>query len=678
VDAARLWDGHTNAGQPPLIPEKGARCGSARIHRVRAVPAIRIVNIVAGLLGAIPAILETAGPIGDAVVCAARTEVLLDVALEETAIRSLAVVAPIAGRPIEVFGALLAGRSARDKQKHGHNDNQHRSHPAAVPPIGSFHQAIPFHRDGVTERRQRHPCVAGTLRYPDQTMPIREKTDENPIDSDKIGPGDPRYAAVVEKRFNQRFRASPDYVRMVSSTEQVVSAVQEAVTEGRRLTVTSGGHCLEGFVSDPDMRVILDISPMKGVDYDREMGAVAVEAGATVGETFRALYERWGVVIPLGEHPDIGMGGHVAGGAFGFLCRQFGLAADYLYGVEVVTVDEGGHARTVVATRETSDPHRELWWGHTGGGAGNFGIVTRYWFRAAGASGDDPTALLPRAPESITTFKAEWNWSDIDQPTFLRLLRNHGAWCERNSDADSPNATLWTLLEVHRQQFGKIVARGVSTADASAGRQVDDYLAALGEGIAAAEGRQLERMSWLEFAINPFPDLFAAPPGGVSVKVKDALLRQRFTDRQIAVAYDHLTSTGHDVMAGMLGLATYGGRINTIAHDATASAQRCSILDIACTTGWLDAREEAQNLAWVREFYRDLFAETGGVPVPGDAYDGAFINHPDIDLANPAFNGSGVPWHTLYYKTNYPRLQRIKARWDPRNVFRHALSIRVD
>jgi len=34
------------------------------------------------------------------------------------------------------------------------------------------------------------------------------------------------------------------------------------------------------------------------------------------------LFERWGVVIPLGEYPGIGMGGHVAGGAFGFLCRQ--------------------------------------------------------------------------------------------------------------------------------------------------------------------------------------------------------------------------------------------------------------------------------------------------------------------------------------------------------------------
>jgi FAD binding domain-containing protein/berberine-like enzyme len=496
-------------------------------------------------------------------------------------------------------------------------------------------------------------------------------------ESTRIGPDDPRYRAVVEKRFNKRFSASPDYVRLVTSTEDVVSAVEEAVREGRRLVATSGGHCLEGFVSDPDVRVILDVSPMKGISYDAEMGAIAVEAGATVGETFQALFENWRVVIPLGEYPGIGMGGHVAGGAFGFLCRQLGLAADYLYAVEVVTVDEEGRAGSVVATRETSDPNRDLWWAHTGGGAGNFGVVTRFWFRSAGASGEDPAMLLPRAPESITTFKVEWDWSDIDEPSFLRLLRNHGHWCERNSGADSPYAELWTLVQIHRRQLGKIILRGLSTAGEGAERLIEDHLRAVGEGVVAPHGRELARMSWLEFALNPFPDLFAGPPGGVSAKVKDALLRKRLTDRQIGVAYDYLTRADHDVMGGMLGLATYGGRINTVAPDATASAQRNSILDIACNTGWLDPADEARNLAWVRAFYRELFAESGGVPVPGEACDGAFINHPDTDFADPALNPSGVPWHTLYYRENYPRLQRVKARWDPRNVFRHALSIQM-
>ena len=501
--------------------------------------------------------------------------------------------------------------------------------------------------------------------------------DETPIESIKIGPDDPRYHAVVDKRFNKRFRANPDYVRLVGSTDEVVSAVDDAVQEERRLVVTSGGHCLEGFVSDPEVKVIIDVSPMKRLYYDGEMRAVAVEAGATVGETFRALFEMWGVVIPLGEYPEIGMGGHVVGGAFGFLCRQLGLAADYLYAVEVVAVDKSGRASSVVATRELSDPHRDLWWAHTGGGGGNFGVVTRYWFRSADASGEDPARLLPRAPESITTFRAEWNWIDIAQSSFLRLLQNHGTWSERNSDAESPNASLWTLLLVHRKQLGKIIIRGLSTAGAAAQRQIDDYVTALSEGISPPRGRQVATMSWLEFALNPFPDLFAMPPSGVSTKVKDALLKKRLTDRQIAVAYDYMTRTDYDVMGGAFGFATYGGRINTVEADATASAQRESIFDMACNTGWIDPRDEDKNLTWVRAFYRDLFVESGGVPAPGDAYEGGFINHPDTDLADSALNKSGVPWHTLYYKENYPRLQRIKARYDPRDVFRHTLSIRA-
>jgi hypothetical protein len=497
------------------------------------------------------------------------------------------------------------------------------------------------------------------------------------MDLARIGPDDARYRAVVDKRFNKRFTANPDYVRFVSSTEQVVTAVQEAVKDGQRIVVTSGGHCLEGFVSDPEVRVIIDISPMKRVYHDAKMRAIAVEAGATVGEAFRALFEMWEVVVPLGEYPEIGMGGHVAGGAFGFLCRQLGLAADYLYAVEVVTVDARGKATGVVATRETSDPNRELWWAHTGGGGGNFGVVTRYWFRSPDASGDDPRKLLPRAPESITTFKAEWSWADIDEASFLRLVRNHGVWCERNSDAASPFASMWALLELHRKQFGRIIVRGATTAGGIAERQVTDHLGALSEGIVAPSGLEVARMSWLDFALDPFPDMFAMPPGGVSAKVKDALLKKRFTDRQIGVAYDYLTRTDHDIMGGMLGLMTYGGRINTVARDATASAQRESIFDTACNTGWVDPDEADKNLEWVRAFYRDLFSATGGVPVPGDAYDGAFINHPDTDLADPALNASGVPWHTLYYNENYPRLQRVKSAWDPTNVFRHALSIRL-
>lgn len=49
------------------------------------------------------------------------------------------------------------------------------------------------------------------------------------------------------------------------------------------------------------------------------------------------------------------------------------------------------------------------------------------------------------------------------------------------------------------------------------------------------------------------------------------------------------------------------------------------------------------------------------MPVPGEPYDGAFINHPDTDLPDPALNTSGVPGHPLYYKENLPAVAAHRA-----------------
>ena len=507
-------------------------------------------------------------------------------------------------------------------------------------------------------------------------MSMKAEAQRAQVVSDRIGPDDPRYAALVGRGFNKRFAGKPDYVRLVHSTDEVIDAVQDAVREGRRVVARGGGHCLEGFVDDPDVRVIIDTSLMTGVRYDPGMGAFEIVAGTTLGEAYRRLFLDWGVTIPAGESPYLGLGAHVSGGAFGFLCRQHGLAADHLYAVEVVVVDAHGTARSVVATRDSSDPNRDLWWAHTGAEGGNFGIVTRCWFKSPGVTGSDPTHLLPKAPESLLVFRVAWNWNDMSATAFSRLASNFGDWCAANSDATSEYAQLFSTLFLWRRQLGTLELKGLSTAGADADRLVDAHIAAIASGIGAPHARSLERTSWLNFALNPFPELFGPTGSGALMKGKDAFLRRRFTDRQIEVAHHHLTRTDCDVAGGMLGLATYGGRVNTVTPDATASAQRDSVLTTSCSAGWANPNDEGRTIAWVRTFYRDMFADTGGVPVPGDICDGAMINHPDVDLADPEWNTSGVPWHALYFKSNYAALQRVKRRWDPRNVFHHALSIR--
>ena len=58
-----------------------------------------------------------------------------------------------------------------------------------------------------------------------------------------------------------------------------------------------------------------------------------------------------------------------------------------------------------------------------------------------------------------------------------------------------------------------------------------------------------------------------------------------------------------------------------------------------------------------------------------DRTGGCFVNWPDPDLLEEEWNQSGVPWSELYYGGNYKKLQEAKARWDPRQVFNHALSV---
>ncbi|MEU2852058.1 FAD-dependent oxidoreductase [Streptomyces syringium] len=487
-----------------------------------------------------------------------------------------------------------------------------------------------------------------------------------------VGPGDPRYRSLTHRGYNARFVGKPDYVRVVNTTAQVVDAVQQAVREGRRIAVRSGGHCFENFVDDPSVRAVIDVSPMRAVSYDARRRAFAVEPGALLGEVYRTLFLGWGVTIPAGATAEVGVGGHVLGGGYGSLSRRYGLSVDHLHAVEVVVVDKAGKASAVVATREPSDPNRDLWWAHTGGGGGNFGIVTRYWFRDPAAQGSDPAHLLPRAPEAVTTFYATWSWKDLDRRSFSRLVRDHGTWHENDSAPASPYAGLFSVLMLNSRRKGTVSLVGhLDSTGEGARRLIDDYVAAVGRGVGARPDRRQEEEPWLQSEAS------VQETAPASFKAKAAYLRTRFTDRQIAAVHHHLSSGTDGDVDGSLWLVSYGGKVNTVPAGATAVAQRDSILKAIYMNSWEAGRGNPEAcLAWVRDLYRSVYADSGGAPVPGTVSDGSFINYPDTDLADPALNTSGTAWHTLYYKDNYPRLQRVKARWDPRDEFRHALSIR--
>ncbi|QDQ13352.1 FAD-binding oxidoreductase [Streptomyces spectabilis] len=505
-----------------------------------------------------------------------------------------------------------------------------------------------------------------------------------------VSPTDPRFPDLV-RGTNQRWVAKPDYVRLVTTTAQAVRAVQDAVSANKRLTVRSGGHCYEDFVFNKDVQVVIDMSGMTQVYYDSAKNAFAVEGGASNIQIYETLYKLYGVTLPAGSCASVGAGGHISGGGYGLLSRLHGLTVDHLYGVEVVTVDKNGTAKAVVATRDSTDANlKDLWWAHTGGGGGNFGLITRYWLRSPGATGTDPTKLLPKPPSEVFVHATAFPWKDMTEASFTRLLQNWGAWHEKNSAPDSKYNSLFGLLKLNQKasdgaQIALLTQMDATVPDAQA--LLDEYLAAISAGVGVT--RQAMTLRSGEHAAMP---QFAKPrtlpwyiatdylSGGNPTlygKYKSAYARKGFSVTQIKAMYKHLTRTDYSNGDALVQIDSYGGRINAVKPGDTAVPQRDSVLKLQYQTYWTDPAEEAKHLAWIREFYKDVYAETGGVPVPGDINDGCYVNYPDKDLGDAAWNTSSTAWNSLYYKDNYARLQKAKAAWDPKDVFRHAQSVRL-
>jgi aclacinomycin oxidase len=490
-----------------------------------------------------------------------------------------------------------------------------------------------------------------------------------------VTPDDPRYSDLV-RNWNARFTGSPDYIQLVGSAAQVEAAVARAVGAGRRLVVRSGGHCLEGFVGDPTARVLIDLGQLNDIYFDRERNAFAIEPGASLRQVFRELYTGWGVTIPGGVCPSVAAGGHICGGGFGLLARRAGPTSDHLYAVEVVVVDESGTPSTVVATREPHDPHRGLWWAHTGGGGGNFGVVTKYWMRSPNATGE-PGRLLPRPEREMRLVRFDWPWSGLTEDNFVRLVRNYLEWFTQHSAPGSPYSRLNAdLFLLHVSSGNPYLIVTLDPTEPGSDSLFADFRAAVTESVTAPGTVHDTLIPWLQST-----NLVGYPDTGDAVlrrsKNRTAYVRSSYSDAQIRTIYRGVTRPGYSAPTAMVWFAGYGCQANAVAPDATALPQRDSVLKVYFNTSWLNPADDNLHLSWARELYRDVHAASGGVPELDGQTDGVFVNFPDVDLSDPAWNTSGIPWHRLYYKGNYPRLQQVKAAYDPRNVFNHAQSVQL-
>jgi hypothetical protein len=506
-----------------------------------------------------------------------------------------------------------------------------------------------------------------------------------------VKPGDPRYRALTTGH-NRRFSSSPDFVALPGTADQTVHAVSEAVAAGRRLSVVSGGHCFADFAHHADVQVLIDTSPLADISFDPGRQAVSVGAGARLLNIYETLYKNWGVALPAGMCYGVGVTGHVTGGGYGFLSRAHGVASDHVEAVEVVVVDADGRARAVIGSRDPADPHHDLWWAHTGAGGGNFGVVTRFWFRSPSATGDRPDDALIHPPAEVLFSAVALPWSELSEDDFTRLVLNFGEFQERHASPGDPYAKVTGFVLLNHRSNGSVVVLAQTDATVPGAEDMHgDYLASVTKGIAAAHIPMRNPAG----EYPALPDLFYPNkmPWLASVKLlatnnptfnnptlraatKSAFFRRSLTSTQAAHLYTQLTREDFANPNAMVVLNGFGGgQINAVPVSATATAHRDSVFLAFFQAFWPGRAGDAANIGWLRDIYSGVFADTGGYPVSNGQTDGCYISTPDPDIVDPRQNRSGVPWQTLYHGANYPRLQRVKAQYDPLNVFRHSQSI---
>jgi hypothetical protein len=185
-----------------------------------------------------------------------------------------------------------------------------------------------------------------------------------------IGPDHPEYEQA-HRVHNGMIEKRPAVIARCVDAGDVIAAVDFGRREGLDLAIRCGAHNAAGFASVDD-GLVVDLTPIRYVRVDPEEKIARVGGGTTMGDVDHATHA-FGLAAPFGTFSTTGVGGLTLGGGIGYLSRAYGLSIDNLVGADVVLADGS-------LVRADEESHPDLYWALRGGG-GNFGVVTEFRFR---------------------------------------------------------------------------------------------------------------------------------------------------------------------------------------------------------------------------------------------------------------------------------------------------------
>ena len=198
--------------------------------------------------------------------------------------------------------------------------------------------------------------------------------------------------------YNGMIHKYPAAIAKCTDVADVIACVNFARTNYLILAIRGGGHNAGG-LGVADQALVIDLSPMKGVNVDPIAKTVLVQGGCLLKEVDHATHAV-GMAVPSGIFGTTGVAGLTLGGGLGYLTRQYGLAIDNLLEANVVLAN-GSYVKA--STTENPD----LFWALRGGG-GNFGVVVSFLFKLCPADtvyGGPILYPISEAKEVLTWYK---------------------------------------------------------------------------------------------------------------------------------------------------------------------------------------------------------------------------------------------------------------------------------
>jgi hypothetical protein len=436
-----------------------------------------------------------------------------------------------------------------------------------------------------------------------------------------ITPDDADYD-TVRIQWNNDIDRRPVAVACCVSPADIAAALSFAREQALEVSVRGGGHAFSG-VGVCDGGLMIDLSAMRHVSICAGARLAQVGGGATVAE-MDAATQVHGLAVPTGVISHTGVGGLTLGGGIGWLTHKAGLTIDNLVSVDVVLAD-GSYVHA------SPDEHADLFWAVRGGG-GNFGVVTTFEFQ-----------LHPVGPE-VHLGLFFWGMDNGEQ--VMRLARDVvpalpvDAGAQIAIGLNAPPAP-FVPPQYHFTPGYLLMVVGFSSAEEHARlvAPIREALPPLFELVTPIPYVALQRT------------LDETAPWGL-LGYQEVIYLDELTDDVISVIVDHLPAKRSPMSFCVV--IRLDGAYSEIGDDETAfgggRAPRyiINIAGIGATPEILSA-----DRAWVRSVWSALrpFARDSG------------------GYVNSMTDGDEGRVRASYGPTKYERLARIKAKYDPGNVF---------